>query len=279
MQNIFYLDNNFVKENSIQYILSIRFSTDGLSFCVHDNFDKLLAFYYQPYSLDSQTEVIAKVKKAIVEEELLNLRYRKVYIVPCKKEKTLIPAHIFNKNYLSDLYRLCHHTEKNDILLYRKVRPIEAYLVESLPRSFTTFLTTRYQSICIVNSAYSFIINSLSSTLINREHLFVDIQDRYFDILLTRNNEVLLFNSFSYNSVTDMVYYMLNCLKNTNINKSNLQTTISGTLANDPHLYATLSTYIPTISVLNDTNLSQILKNDRLNTSGFVHLLSLHKCE
>lgn len=32
MQNIFYLDNNFVKENSIQYILSIRFSTDGLSF-------------------------------------------------------------------------------------------------------------------------------------------------------------------------------------------------------------------------------------------------------
>lgn len=146
----------------------------------------------------------------------MNLRYRKVYIVPCKKEKTLIPAHIFNKNYLSDLYRLCHHTEKTGTLLYRKVRPMEAYLVESLPRSFTTFLTTRYQSICIVNSAYSFIINSLSSTLINREHLFVDIQDRYFDILLTRNNEVLLFNSFSYNSVTDMVYYMLNCLKNTN---------------------------------------------------------------
>ena len=72
---------------------------------------------------------------------------------------------------------------------------------------------------------------------------------------------------------------ILELLAKHNINKSNLQTTISGTLANDPHLYATLSTYIPTISVLNDTNLSQILKNDRLNTSGFVHLLSLHKCE
>lgn len=279
MQNIYHLDNNFVKENSIQYILSIRFSTDGLSFCIHDNYSKLQVFSYRPYSLDSQTEVIAKVKKEIVEEELLNLRYRKVYIVPCTKEKTLIPAHLFNKNYLSDIYRLCQHTEKNDILLYRKIRPMEAYIVESLPRSFVNFLTTRYQSVCIVNSAYPFIIDSLSSTLMNREHLFVDIQDRYFDILITRNEEVLLFNSFTYNSVTDMVYYMLNCLNHTNTDKGNLQTTLSGHLAGDPHLYTTLNAYIPNISVLNDTFLEQTLKDEKFHSSGFVHLLSLHKCE
>lgn len=279
MQNIYYLDTDFVKEDTTQYILSIRFSTDGLSFCIHDTHSKLLSFYYQPYSLDSQTEVIAKVKKAIVEEELLNLRYRKVYIVPCKKEKTLIPAHIFNKNYLSDLYRLCQHTEKNDTLLYRKIRPAEAYLVESLPRSFVTFLTTRYQSVCIVNSAYAFILNSLSSTLMNREHLFIDIQDRYFDILLCRSNEVLLFNTFTYHSVTDMVYYILNCLKHSNTDKTNLQTTLSGALAEDSHLYTTLSTYIPNISILKDATLNQILKNEKINGSSFVHLLSLHKCE
>jgi len=279
MQNICYLDPIFNKENSIQHILSIRFSTDGLSFCIHDRFGKLMAFSHQPYILDSQDEVIAKVKKAITENELLKLKYKKVYISSCKKEKTLIPAHIFNKNYLSDIYRLCLASEKNDILLYRKIRIMEAYLAEALPRNFVTFLTSRYQSLCIVNSAYPFIINSLSSVLINTHHLFVDIQDRYFDLLLTRSNEVLLFNSFNYQSVPDLVYYLLLCLKNCNINRNNLQTILSGNLVNDDKLYRQVCTYIPDVAVLNDNSLNQILKNDQLNSSRFIHLLSLHKCE
>ncbi|MDR1755717.1 MAG: DUF3822 family protein [Culturomica sp.] len=277
MQRIYHLDPNFVKEKSTEYVLSIRFSTDGLSFCVHNGFNKLLALCFQPYSLDSQVEVIARVKKALVEEELLNLPYKKVFVVPCKKEKTLIPAHIFNKTYLSDVYRLCQHAEKNDTLLYRKIRPMEAYLVESLPRSFVTFLTARYQSLRIVNSAYPFIVHSLSSTLLNREHLFIDIQDRYFDLLLTKENEVLLFNTFAYGSLTDLVYYILNCLKSCNVNTANLQTVVSGNLANDPKLHRTLGAYIPEVSILNDASLAQLFKNS--SSSRFIHLVNAHRCE
>lgn len=87
MQSVYYIDHTFVKENSTQYILSIRYSTDGLSFCIHDHNNKLLAFFYQPFSLDTKDAVIAKVKKIIVDEEVLNLKYKKVYILPCNKEK------------------------------------------------------------------------------------------------------------------------------------------------------------------------------------------------
>ena len=72
MQNVYYIDSNFIKENSSQYILSIRYSTDGLSFCVHNHNHQLLVFFFQPYQLDSQDAVIAKVKKIMVEDELLN---------------------------------------------------------------------------------------------------------------------------------------------------------------------------------------------------------------
>lgn len=279
MQNIYYLDNNFVKENSTQYILSIRYATDGLSFSVHNTSERLMAFSYQPYSLDNRDAVIARVKKAIVENELLSLKYKKVYIMPCNKEKTLIPAHIFNKNNLSDLFRVCFPTEKNDSLLYRKIKAMESYIVEILPRSFLTFLATRYQSLCIVNSAYPFIINSLSNTLLNSNHLFIDIHDKYFDILITTDNHVSLFNSFAYSSITDLIYYSLNCIKNSGINKENLQTTISGNLVNDPKLYQALSNHIPNISLLSDQKLNQVIKNTELNSSVFVHQLSLYKCE
>jgi len=278
MQNIYYLDTNFSKENSVQYTLSIRYSTDGLSFCLHDN-GKLMAFSHQPYCLESQDEVIARVKKTITEDELLKLKYKKVYISPCKKDKILIPAHIFNKNYLSDLFRVCLPTEKNDILLYRKIRMMEAYLTEALPRNFITFLTGRYQSLCIVNSAYPFLINSLNTALLNTHHLFVDIQDRYFDILITRSNEVKLFNSFTYNSVQDIIYYILHCLKECRADQTNLQSVFSGTLVDDPKFYQLISNYIPNISVLTDNALNLLLNNEGVNSSRFIHLLSLHRCE
>lgn len=279
MQNVFYIDNTFARENSTQYILSIRYSTDGLSFCIHDNGNKLLAFFHQLYNLDTQDAVIARVKKTIVDEELLNLKYKKVFILPCKREKILIPAHLFSKECLSDMYRLCIQPQKNDTLLYRKIRPMESYIIENLPRSFVTFLASRYQSLCIVNSAYPFIINSLSNILFNTNHLFIDIHDQYFDLLLTRSNDILLFNSFAYGSVADLVFHALNCLKQCNIAQDSLQSTLSGNLVNDRILLETFRKYIPNISVLDYTPLAQLVKNNELNSSCFVHLLNTHKCE
>lgn len=279
MQNVYYLDSNFIKENSSQYILSIRYATDGLSFCIHDQTNKLLAFFYQPFHLEGMDAVIACVKQILVENELLNLKYRKVFVLPCTKEKMLLPAHVFNKDHLADMYRLCLQPEKNDTLVYRKIRMIESYMVEAVPRSFITFLTARYSSLCIVNSAYPFIINSLSNILFNTDHLFIDIQDQYFDLLLTHSNEILLFNSFSYGSVTDLIYYALNCLQQCNVSKDKLQTSISGNLVNDPMLLENLSNYIPNISIPNYVPLSQLVKNKELNNSSFVHLLNIHKCE
>lgn len=279
MQSVYYIDSNFIKENSSQYILSIRYATDGLSFCVHDQNNRLLVFFLQPFNLEGTDAVIAKVKKIMVDDILLNLKYKKVFLIPCNKEKILLPAHAFNKNTLADMYRLCFQPHKNDTLIFRKIRIMESYIVEALPRSFVTFLTARYQSLCIVNSAYPFIIHSLSSILFNADHMFIDIHDQYFDLLLTRNNDVALFNSFTYGSVNDIIYYCLNCLKQCSISKDNLQTTISGNLVNDPMLADTLSKFIPNISVLNYAPLSQLVKNNELNNSSFIHLLNIHKCE
>ncbi len=151
--------------------------------------------------------------------------------------------------------------------------------MENLPRSFVTFLTSRFQSLCIVNSAYPFIVHSLSNILFNTNHLFIDIQDQYIDVLLTRSNDILLFNSFTYGSVTDIIYYALNCLQQCHVNKENLQTTLSGNLVNDPQLGETLGKFIPNISILNYPPLSQLLKNEELNNSSFIHLLHVHQCE
>lgn len=279
MYHLYYIDNRFIKEDSLQYILSIRYSTDGFSFCVHDPNNNLIAFFHQPYDLDNEDAVIAKVKKIIVDTELLNLKYKKVFLLICQKDKILLPAHVFNKNTLPDMYRICLEPQKNDTLLYRKIKIIESYIIEALPRNFVTFLTARYQSLCIVNSAYPFITHSLSNVRLNNYHLFMDIHDRYFDLLLTRENEVVMFNSFAYGSVNDLIYHCLNCLQQCKIDRDKVQTTLSGNLVNDRNLIDTFSKFIPTPTVLSYALLNQLTKNKELNTSAFIQLLNIHKCE
>ena len=100
----------------------------------------------------------------------------------------------------------------------------------------------------------------------------MDIQDRYFDLLITQSNEVKLFNSFTYNSVPDIIYYILRSLKDCRADQSNLQSVFSGTLVDDPKFFQLISSYIPNISVLTDNSLNLLLNNEELNSSRFIHL-------
>lgn len=279
MQDVYFIDSNFIGENSTQYSLSIRFSTDGFSFCVHDEGHQLLVFHFQPFQCTCQYETIEKVKKIISKDAILNLRYRKAFVLSCNKEKLLLPAESFNRNNLADLYKVCITPQKNDTLLYREIKPMDSYIVETLPRHFVVFLTARFPAICIVNHAYPFIIHSLTNILFNTYHLFMDIHDRYFDLLLTHNRHVILFNSFSYGSLNDIIYYTLNCMQQCKVGQENLQASVSGNLVHDSTVVETLNRYIGNISISNCTPLSQLVKNPQLNNSAFTYLLNIHKCE
>lgn len=282
MQNITYIDDSLKQENASQYILSIRYATDGLSFCIHDGNNRLLAFSFQPFHLSESDEnaLIAQTIQAIGNEPLLNLRYKKVYVLSCNRNKQLVPEEFFNKNTIADLYHLSLPLPSNHVLLYRKIPNKNYYLVEALPRHFIQFLNNRYaSSLIVVNSAYPFIIYSLSNILFNTPYLFIDIHEQYFDMLISPNDKISLFNTYTFHSVHDIAYYALNGLEHCLLDKEKLQSVISGNGVNKSTFINSMQKYIPNISILNYAPLSQLVKHNELNNSMFIHLLNIHKCE
>ena len=81
MQSIYFVDSNFTYESSKKSILSIRYATDGFSFCVHDETEKLVVFVHEPYAADSREAAVARLKNYVVNDEIFNLRFKKVYIM------------------------------------------------------------------------------------------------------------------------------------------------------------------------------------------------------
>jgi hypothetical protein len=280
MQHVYYIDNHFIKENSLQYYLSIRYATDGLSFCIHDSINnRLLAFSYQPFYLDSQEAVIAKTKQIITEDQLLSLRYQKVFLLPCNKDKILIPNSL-SQELLAQHYKICLPLHKNETLYYKEVKAIESYLVEAIPNHFIDFLQSHYSTISVVNHAYPFIKQSLANIGFNTYHLFINIHHQYFDLLITKHTDILLFNSFCHHSINDIVYYVLNCIEQCQVDHKDLKTLCSGDFIHEPTATELLSKYIPQFSILPYTSpLHDLIPNHKGNDSSFIHLLNIHQCE
>lgn len=97
MQSIYFVDSNFTYESSKKSILSIRYATDGFSFCVHDETEKLVVFVHEPYAADSREAVVARLKNYVVNDAILNLRFKKVYIMPVFQGKTTGSGSLFRQ--------------------------------------------------------------------------------------------------------------------------------------------------------------------------------------
>ena len=208
MQSIYFVDSNFTYESSKKSILSIRYATDGFSFCVHDETEKLVVFVHEPYAADSREAVVARLKNYVVNDAILNLRFKKVYIMPCFKEKLLVPGAFFDKANIATLYTVNQEVSPDDTILYHHIEGIEAYLVETVISSFHDFVREHFPVFQIVNGAYPFILGAMGKALRDTEQIFLDIQDNYFDLLFIRDSGIQLFNTFSYKAMmTSCTFY------------------------------------------------------------------------
>ena len=274
MQSIYFVDSNFTYESSKKSILSIRYATDGFSFCVHDETEKLVVFVHEPYAADSREAAVARLKNYVVNDAILNLRFKKVYIMPCFKEKLLVPGAFFDKANITTNQEV----SPDDTILYHHIEGIEAYLVETVISSFHDFVREHFPVFQIVNGAYPFILGAMGKALRDTEQIFLDIQDHYFDLLLIRDSRIQLFNSFSYKAMTDIVYFVLNCIKECEIKQEKIHLSVCGPAIKDNKLQELLSLYLPNPYFAKEPLLNGILHDKEFNSSHFTHLLNLHRC-
>lgn len=121
---------------------------------------KLVVFVHEPYAADSREAAVARLKNYVVNDAILNLRFKKVYIMPCFKEKLLVPGAFFDKTNIATLYAVNQEVSPDDTILYHHIEGIEAYLVETVISSFHDFVREHFPVFQIVNRGIPFYIRS-----------------------------------------------------------------------------------------------------------------------
>jgi hypothetical protein len=213
MQEFLYQDSSFDLTNSEKYNLSIQASLDGFSILLQNDENHLIDFIgYIPYKLSGDPGLLRKLPELLNEKDILSKPFKKTTIILESKQVKIVPDHLVNEKNLKYFFNL---------------KP-----KETKRRSFiTTTLTASYQSIFGYNSEIiDFFERNLTNCAFIHEtsellklSLKQNIPDKvlicclfhtdFFYLFATKDDDILFFNSFSFQSPTDILFYLLSVLK------------------------------------------------------------------
>ena len=100
-------DKSFKAEHAVQYELSLQADRDLLSYCIYDPEKKqhIVLRNYKGRDVHLLEDLMNHLEGIFMEDELLDLPFRKVRFIYYSQLSTLIPDQYFNRQYLTEYYR------------------------------------------------------------------------------------------------------------------------------------------------------------------------------
>jgi hypothetical protein len=241
MQEFLYQDSSFDLTNSEKYNLSIQASLDGFSILLQNDENHSIDFIgYIPYKLSGDPGLLRKLPELLNEKDILSKPFKKTTIILESKQVKIVPDHLVNEKNLKYFFNL---------------KP-----KETKRRSFiTTTLTASYQSIFGYNSEIiDFFERNLTNCAFIHETsellklaLKQNIPDKvlicclfhtdFFYLFATKDDDILFFNSFSFQSPTDILFYLLSVLKL--FNEETVLMKVAGNIDEQSAEYAIIQKY------------------------------------
>lgn len=245
MREFLYQDTTFDLTNSEKYNLSIQASLDGFSVLLQNDENHSIDFInYIPYKLSGEPLLLRKLRELLVEKNILNRSFKKVTILLESKQIKIVPHQLVNEKNLKYLFNL-------------KPKDIKG-------RSFiATPLSESYQSIFGYNSE---LIDFFEGNLLNctfthettellKFYLRPDSQGKvlicclfhtdYFYLFATKDDDILFFNSYSFQSPTDILFYLFSVMKL--FNEETVKIKAAGNIDEQSPEFAIIRKYFPGI--------------------------------
>lgn len=204
--------------------------------------------YYQFSHLKDQP-LEESLLEIIENDEWLAKKISEVFVVYNVDESNLVPDKFFNDSINKDITDLVHGNLEKGIILSEKIPWWDVYNVYRVPKPVHDLLQQRFISVATWH-AYSLLLKS------HKMFSVKDAQDTikvifYTDkmlVMVFKKNQLQLMRSFVYQDRKDVLYHLLNCCKQFNIDAWELSLEIGGLVDRQSGLFAELAKYFTHIS-------------------------------
>ena len=234
-----------------QYTLSIRLSTDGFCFTVHnpqtDN-----EYAYLPYSIDPTRSLTANLKRAVQENGMLRHTYAAVNVIVAETPYTIVPKEYYAESYERELYRQNFpQTTDSTVVLSNLAGDEQAVVLFGIERQLHQYLTERYPKAEIFSPVSTLINYGVEkSYTTTRCYCLVHQQRQRTDILCLANGALLFANTFIDRDASNTLYYLLNCWQTLGLSQTEDTLHLAGTSRNAKTLARELEKFIKNIHII-----------------------------
>jgi hypothetical protein len=181
----------------------------------------------------------------IASDKAIKNNIGKLFVSTCNLKHTLIPTAIFEKQLASDYLKLNCEITSNDIIQYKIIDVFDTVSVYAFEQNISQLATQLYPGAEIVSSAYLFASHGINNAA---DSFNLYIYDHLLMIRYIKNNKIHFFNSFTYNSITDAIYYILYCFDQLSLNNETQNVEIAGNLNTLTQIVPEIKKYINNIS-------------------------------
>ena len=254
-----------IKQNSnittlktiIENKLSIQFNLDGFSFSIYNIISKK-EVYFREYEFENSQvtpeNLLLKIKDIFNTDTQLQNDFSSVIVIHQNNLSVLVPSRYFNKKELASYLNFNIKKLTIDYIAFDSLEVLESKNVYIPYVNINNYLFQNFGEFEYKHHSTVLIEKLLNSTNNKEKTMFVNVSKTSLDIVVIENNQLILFNTFSYDTKEDFIYYILFVAEQLNLNVNEFSLHFTGKVNLEDAIYKITYKYIKNVYFLESNN-------------------------
>ena len=211
--------------------LSILITQDGFSYSIYDISDnKIQTLISKQY--DKNSSKYDDIKQSFKNENIDNLDFADINIVYATRNVTIAPDAIFEEKLAKNIFALNRQLSDDEEIHYTKLPKSQTVIIFSIKKDWKTLLDSQFPKYNLYPQSYTLIETGLTKTKIsekpNRQRMLVQVFENFFEILVIDNGQIANYNTYSYKSPNDILYFIVNTFEQLGLSQEDCEVAFSG---------------------------------------------------
>ena len=241
----------------IENKLSIQFNLDGFSFSVYNIISKN-EVYFREYEFENSQvtpeNLLLKIKDIFNTDTQLQKDFSSVLVIHQNNLSVLVPNRYFNKKELASYLNFNIKKLTIDYIAFDHLEGLESKNVYIPYVNINNYLFQNFGEFEYKHHSTVLIEKLLNSTNNIEKTMFVNVSKNSLDLVVIENNQLILFNTFSYNTKEDFIYYILFVAEQLNLNVNEFSLHFTGKVNLEDAIYKITYKYIKNVYFLESNN-------------------------
>ncbi len=206
------VDETYDTTITSSYFLSIQASLDGFSFCTLDPVrNKYVQFRHFEFRETEEDNFLPAIEQIFENNELLNLPYKKVFVMVPSPVSTLVPSGLFQQEEAYKWLSFTHQIPLGHDITFSRMKLADAWAIFSLPKRVKELFKRQFPEPAFLHQYVPMTETKLAISRpgSSKTQIIINIQNHFFDLVVLEKNNLKLCNSFEITGEDDLIYYTL----------------------------------------------------------------------